>query len=135
MLARSSFVCRTWQSSEMEPAIKLKYSNIGRKAIEVYCETCSRCVESAPREQQRAEYKPIVTKGFNRRCQIDLIDMQSNQKGGMSWLAVYQHHGLKFAYFRALPDKKTPQWQSSYWRYFVFKVHLLCCSRAMEGSL
>ena len=25
----------------------------------------------------------------------------------MSWLAVYQDHGLKFAYFRALPDKKA----------------------------
>ena len=92
---------------KMEPAIKLKYSNIGRKAIEVYCETCSRCVESAPREQQRAGYRPIITKGFNRRGQIDLIDMQSNPKGGMSWLAVYQDHGLKFAYFRALPDKKA----------------------------
>ena len=74
---------------KMEPAIKLKYLNIGRKAIEVYCETCSRCVESAPREQQRAgyTYRPIITKGFNRRGQIDLIDMQSNPKGGMSWLS------------------------------------------------
>ena len=62
---------------KMEPAIKLKDSNIGRKAIEVYCETCSRCVESAPREQQRAGYRPIITKGFNTRGQIDLIDMQS----------------------------------------------------------
>jgi hypothetical protein len=33
--------------------------------------------------------------------------MQSNSTGGMNWLAVYQDHGLKFAYMRALPDKRA----------------------------
>ena len=31
--------------------------------------------------------------------------MQSNCQNGMKWLAVYQDHGLKFAYMKALPDK------------------------------
>ena len=90
---------------KMEAAIKQKYSNIGRGALEAFCKVCSVCIEGNPRQPQRAGYRPIITKGLNRRGQIDLIDMQSNCQNGMKWLAVYQDHGLKFAYMKALPDK------------------------------
>ena len=80
---------------KMEAAIKQKYSNIGRGALEAFCKVCSVCIEGNPRQPQRAGYRPIITKGLNCLGKIDQIDMKSNCENGMKWLAVYQDHGLK----------------------------------------
>jgi hypothetical protein len=34
--------------------------------------------------------KPILSKAPNERCQLDLIDMQSQGDDGFKWIFVYQ---------------------------------------------
>ena len=92
---------------KMEKAMESKYANISRNVIKQFLKLCPRCIEGAPRISSRAGIKPILTKGFNRRGQVDLIDFQSHPDEGMAWLLVYQDHGVKFAHFVPLPDKKA----------------------------
>ena len=92
---------------KMAKAMESKYANISRNVIKQFLKLCPRCIEGAPRISSRAGIKPILTKGFNRRGQVDLIDFQSHPDEGMSWLLVYQDHGVKFAHFVPLPDKKA----------------------------
>lgn len=49
--------------------------------------------------------KPITSKDFNSRGQVDLIDMQSMPDGEFKWLLVYQDHLTKFVVLRALKNK------------------------------
>ena len=39
--------------------------------------------------------QPILTKGFGRRGQVDLIDFQSMPDGDFKFLLNYQDHGIK----------------------------------------
>jgi hypothetical protein len=82
-----------------------KYGNVPRQALEEFLKTCPICIEGTQRISKREGIKPIITKGFNRRGQVDLIDFQSHPDEGMHWLLVYQDHGLKFCYLIPLPSK------------------------------
>jgi len=53
--------------------------------------------------------KPILSKEFNSRGQVDLMDFQSNSDGNYKFLMVYQDHLTKFVTFvhllRSMPQK------------------------------
>jgi hypothetical protein len=49
--------------------------------------------------------KPILSKEFNSRGQVDLMDFQSNSDGNYKFLMVYQDHLTKFCNIRALTSK------------------------------
>lgn len=49
--------------------------------------------------------KPIVTKGFNSRGQVDLTDFQSSPDGKYKWLINYQGYATKFLHLRHLKSK------------------------------
>lgn len=51
--------------------------------------------------------KPIVTKFFNSRGQVDLVDFQSAVDGEFKWLMNYQDHATKFLYLRPLKTKEA----------------------------
>ena len=40
--------------------------------------------------------KPILSQNFNKRAQMDLIDMQTLPDGEFKWLMVYQDHFTKY---------------------------------------
>ena len=91
---------------KMMAAVSIKDSNISPLVVEIFLKKgCSRCTESKPHISARAEHTPILTKGFNRRGQVDLIDMQSAVADGYNWIMVYQDHGMKFAHLRRLKSK------------------------------
>ena len=92
---------------KMEKKLKSKYGNISRTVIEKYLKLCPRCIEASARISKREGIKPIITKGFNRRAQIDLIDMQSHPDEGYKWIMCYQDHGIKFSWVQPLPDKNA----------------------------
>jgi hypothetical protein len=50
---------------------------------------------------------PLLSKTFNDRGQMDLIDMQSNIYDGMTWILHYQDHLTKFSYIRPLQNKQV----------------------------
>lgn len=53
--------------------------------------------------------KPITSKDFNSRGQVDLIDLQSMPDDGFKWVMVYQDHLTKFCVLRPLPNKTADQ--------------------------
>ena len=57
--------------------------------------------------------KPILSKDYGSRVQIDLIDMQSMCKGSYRWIMVYQDHLTKYCVLRPLTSKRAAEvaWQ------------------------
>lgn len=53
--------------------------------------------------------RPIVTKDFNSRGQVDLIDLQSAPDKNYKWLLNYQDHGIKFYFLRPLTSKRAAE--------------------------
>lgn len=53
--------------------------------------------------------KPILPKDFNSRCQVDLIDYQSESDGDFKWVLNYQDHCTKFTILRALRTKTATE--------------------------
>lgn len=49
--------------------------------------------------------KPMVFSTMNERCQVDLVDMQSNPDGAFKFIMVYQDHLTKFSILRPLRTK------------------------------
>ena len=77
---------------KMEKALEKKYANISRNIVKQFLKLCLRFIEGAPRISSRAGLKPLLSKGFNRRGQVDLIDFQSHPDAGMSRLELSQKH-------------------------------------------
>jgi hypothetical protein len=50
---------------------------------------------------------------MNSRCQVDLIDMQSNPDRDMKFILVYQDHLTKFVLLRSLHCKRADEVASS----------------------
>jgi len=53
--------------------------------------------------------KPMVFEDFNSRCQIDLIDFQSQSDAGYKFILVNQDHLTKFCILRPLKYKRVEQ--------------------------
>jgi hypothetical protein len=84
------------------------YSNISQEMVKEYIDLCSICgTQEASRPSKMKLLKPILSKTFNDRGQVDLIDMQSIKDGEFNWILHYQDHLTKFTYLRALKNKST----------------------------
>ncbi|XP_047485906.1 KRAB-A domain-containing protein 2-like [Penaeus chinensis] len=53
--------------------------------------------------------RPILSKEFASRGQVDLIDMQSMPHSNFKWIMVYQDHLTKFYILRSLQTKRTAE--------------------------
>jgi hypothetical protein len=90
----------TWAS------VKDCYSNISRDVCGLFVSLCH-CKVNQRLPGRPEGIKPILSKTFNDRGQMDLIDMQSNIYDGYTWILHYQDHLTKFCYLRALKNKKV----------------------------
>ena len=90
----------TWES------VKKYYSNISRDVVSKYVDLCTCKVNQ--RLPSRAEgITPIISKMFNDRSQMDLIDMTGQAYQGYRWILHYQDHLMKFLYLKALKMKEV----------------------------
>jgi hypothetical protein len=53
--------------------------------------------------------KPIISSEFNSRCQVDLIDFQSNADQFFKFIMVYQDYLTKFVVIRPLQTKTAEE--------------------------
>lgn len=53
--------------------------------------------------------KPMIFSEMNSRCQVDLIDMQSQEDRGFKFILVYQDHLTKFVQLRPLKTKTAEE--------------------------
>jgi len=82
------------------------YSNISRDIVNKYVSLCS-CRVNQQMPSRPEGITPLLSKTFNDRGQMDLIDMQSNIYDGMTWILHYQDHLTKFSYLRPLQNKQV----------------------------
>ena len=85
--------------------VKSKYSNISRSMVEMFLDMCPICALDKIQPSRKIDQDPILSKTFNDRGQIDLIDMQSCPDGPYKWILHYQDNLTKFSYLRPLTKK------------------------------
>lgn len=93
----------------MEKEIAKNYSNVHRSIIEEYLKLCAMCQLKKKSKQKGLVVKPIISTEFNKRGQIDLIDMQTEPDGPYKFIMNYQDHLTKFVFLRALKTKRAEE--------------------------
>lgn len=84
-----------------------KYKNVTIESVVIFLRLCEVCQKKQNTLKKGLVVKPILHREMNSRCQIDLIDMQSNPDGDMKFIMLYQDHLTKFVLIRALRHKKA----------------------------
>jgi hypothetical protein len=81
------------------------------EAINVYLKMCETCQKkhSTRMPKKGLVVKPILHNEMSSRCQIDLIDMQSNPDNGFKYIMVYQDHLTKCVIIRPLRCKRAEE--------------------------
>ncbi|KAL1529671.1 hypothetical protein AB1Y20_000612 [Prymnesium parvum] len=91
----------------LHKAVVAKFGNsIPRIACITFVKCCPGCIIQTHRVPKVAGFKPLLTRGFGRRGQVDLIDMQSFKDGNFCYLLVYQDHGIKLPVLEPLQSKR-----------------------------
>ncbi|XP_035219509.1 KRAB-A domain-containing protein 2-like [Stegodyphus dumicola] len=94
-------------SIRMEKELQTKYKNVTKEIITLYLRLCKPCQTKLSNPKRVLVSKPLIFKEFNSRCQVDLIDMQSNPDGEFKFILNYQDHLTKFILLRALKSKRA----------------------------
>ena len=81
------------------------FANISQRQIQLFCEFCDTCQLKKSGIKKGVVVSPIVSEDFNKRCQVDLIDLQSQPDDEYKFVLVYQDHLSKFIILRALKRK------------------------------
>ncbi|XP_046608871.1 KRAB-A domain-containing protein 2-like [Neodiprion virginianus] len=89
---------------EMLYYMKQKW-RIPRSACEIFISCCETCNRKKSTVRKGVVVKPILSRGFNARGQVDLIDFQSCPDGEYKWLMNYQDHATKFIHLLPLQSK------------------------------
>ena len=89
-------------------ALKNKFY-IPRPAVEMFVSLCRMCNTKKSQQHRNIVVRPITTKDFNLRGQVDLIDFQSTPCGEYKWLMNYQDHATKFCNLRPLKTKRAAE--------------------------
>ncbi|XP_054267157.1 KRAB-A domain-containing protein 2-like [Macrosteles quadrilineatus] len=93
----------------MEVELKKKFCNITREVIKIYLDMCEPCSLKKKSQSKGLVVKPIITTALNSRCQVDLIDMQSEPDGEYKFILNYQDHLTKFVVLRPLKTKTADE--------------------------
>lgn len=92
---------------KLRMAVANKYA-IPRPAIEIFLSTCAIC-NCKKSMNRKLVIKPIISKEFNERGQVDLVDFQSVPDGKYKWILNYQDHNTKFLSLRPLESKRASE--------------------------
>ena len=85
-----------------------KYSNIPRNICCLFTKTCPQCLESGSIVKKPvAGNQPILTPGFGKRGQFDIVDMQSCPDLGFKYLCNYVDHGTKFLWSQPITNQRA----------------------------
>lgn len=91
--------------NRMKDFLNEKYKNIIEEIIILYLNLCEICQKKHNVRRKGLVVKPIISKELNSRCQVDLIDMQSQPDGAYKFILVYRDHLTKSVQLRPLTAK------------------------------
>ena len=89
--------------------LQKKYANITTKSIELFKSLCEECQKRKRPTTKGVVVRPILSKDFSSRGQVDLIDMQSMAHTNYKWIMVYQDHLTKLCVLRSLTSKRAAE--------------------------
>ena len=88
-----------------------KYHNVTQAHVKIYCETCLTCMKKNPVSRiEKGSQKPILSRSFWDRFQIDLVDFRKLRKQDpfgvlMHWVMTIKDHATRLIHLCALPWK------------------------------
>ena len=95
---------------KMLKVLTSKYANITREVVELFKSLCLECLKKRKRAAVKGVVmRPILTKDYGSRGQVDLVDMQSMPNGVYKWIMVYQDHLTKYCILRPLSSKRAAE--------------------------
>lgn len=93
----------------VEAEINKKYCNVTRTAIQIYLSLCEQCQGKKKIRKKGLVVAPILSDHMNSRCQVDLIDMQSEPDRDYRFILNYQDHLTKFTILKPLKSKTAEE--------------------------
>uniref|UniRef100_A0A914PTR6 Integrase catalytic domain-containing protein n=1 Tax=Panagrolaimus davidi TaxID=227884 RepID=A0A914PTR6_9BILA len=82
-----------------------KYEGITKELIGIFVQCCQSCELKKNKVKKGITVKPIISADFNKRCQMDLIDLQSKPDDDYRFILNYQDHFTKYCLLRPLKCK------------------------------
>lgn len=89
--------------------VKERYANVTKETIQLYVDMCETCALKKRKVRKSLVVKPILSNTMNSRCQVDLIDLQTQPDGEFKFILNYQDHLTKFVVLRSLRSKRAPE--------------------------
>lgn len=86
-----------------------RYKNITQQQILIFLRCCEVCQLKKSGVKKGIVVKPMVYNDLNSRCQLDLIDLQSQPDREYKFIFVYQDHLTKFVVLRPLSSKRAEE--------------------------
>jgi len=105
----SSFLNFCFFLSAKVDELKKKYCNITLQVTDLYLALCEQCQLKKKTPNHGLVECPILSHYMNSRCQVFLIDMQSEPDGYYRFIVNYQDHLTKFTILRPLKSKTAEE--------------------------
>jgi hypothetical protein len=78
-----------WGRDRLKKEVSRKYMNVTIEMINIFLSMCETCQKKKSKKRKGLVCKPILHSETNSRCQVDLIDMQSQADEGYTFVMVY----------------------------------------------
>ena len=85
------------------------FANVTKEIIQLYVNLCESCNMKKSKIRKSLVIKPILSSQMNSRCQVDLIDLQSQPDQDFKFILNYQDHLTKFCVLRPLYTKTAQE--------------------------
>src|SRR6476469_3249476 len=88
----------------------VKYANITVEVIELFKSLCLECMKKRKRAAVKGVVvRPILSREYGCRGQVNLAGMQSMANGQYKWIMVYQDHLMKYCILCPLSSKRAAE--------------------------
>lgn len=86
-----------------------RFKNITQRDVQTFVNICGPCQQKKSGMKKGLVVKPLISRALNSRCQIDLIDYQSQPDKEYKFIFVYQDHLTNFVILRPLVSKRADE--------------------------
>lgn len=94
---------------KMLDTLKKKYKNVTAEVVKIFIPLCGVCLGKKKTKKRGLTVKPLMFHQLNDRCQVDLVDFQSNADGEFKWIMNVQDHLTKFIHLAPLKSKEASE--------------------------
>ena len=86
--------------------VKQNYCRIPFDLVQLFLSTCATCMQRGKAKKAPCG-RPIISRRFLQRLQMDLIDFTSIPDGNSKWILHMRDHFTKYSWAHPLPSKEA----------------------------